>query len=157
MDRALALACLLALSACREDPQAALLAGAWLCAAEPQDYAMERQVTYGADGTLSGRTQVESTDDQTPVAMQLTFAGTWSVSDGTLTEELDTHRLMRFARDGQNVPLAELPAGFITEIESTLAGQAARYGIVTVSAEELVLRDALEGVETVCERVEEGG
>ncbi|MCO6384239.1 hypothetical protein [Oceanicola sp. 502str15] len=152
MARATALLALLVLSACREDPQATLLAGNWLCASEPHDYAMERQVSFAEGGKLSGRSEVESSDDRTPVAMQFSFSGSWEVEDGTLTEWLDTHRLMRFSRDGANVPLAELPSGMITEVETTLAGQSAAYRIESLTAEALALRDTVEDVQTVCER-----
>ncbi|WP_213544185.1 hypothetical protein [Vannielia litorea] len=143
-------------AACRDDPQAALLEGAWVCTSDAPDYALTRQVSYAPDGTLSGRTGVESTDAEAAVAMQFAISGTWAVTNGTLSEKLETHRLMRFAREGKNIPLSELPTGFITEVESTLAGQAAQYQIVTISAEKLVLSAVAEDLKATCEKEEEG-
>ncbi|MGR3792481.1 hypothetical protein [Vannielia sp. SX4] len=147
---ALAALLLLSLAACRDDPQVALLTGDWLCTSQPGDYTMERQVSYGEGGTLSGRTDVQSTDGGTPVAMQFSFSGTWELSEGALTEHYETHRLMRFAEAGQNVPLAELPSGMITEDETALANQLARYRIEEISANALRLRDTDQGIETTC-------
>ncbi|WP_074257292.1 hypothetical protein [Vannielia litorea] len=147
---------LLALAACRDDPQAALLEGAWFCASEPPDYALERQVTFAPDGRLSGRTEVQTTDAETALDMHFAFSGTWELADGLLAERIETHRLMRFARAGTNVPLAELPAGVLGEIEGALARQSAAYRVETLTAEELVLRDTAEAVQTVCERSQGG-
>lgn len=150
----LCLSLALLLAACRDDERAEILAGSWLCAAEPPDYALERSVTYSVDGSLSGRAELESTDDGEAVSMQITFSGRWQLSGDTLTEEIETQRLMRFARDGTNVPLAELPPGFIGGVETALAGRASTYVIERLTDAELVHHDSQAGVETVCERLE---
>ena len=142
----------LALSACREDPRAGLLSGSWLCTAAPVDYSMAREVTYAEGGDLSGRIEIESTDGETPVAMAFAVDGTWQLDGDVLTETLETHRLMRFARNGDNVPLVELPAGFIGDVEGALAGGATVYMVETLTEQALALRDDVTGVHSTCIR-----
>lgn len=142
------------LSACRHGISEELLAGTWLCTAAPPDYAMERTVTYSEEGELSGRIALQSNDRKEPVGMEITFKGTWTLTGDVLTEEIESQRLMRFARAGKDVPLGELPAGFVTRVESTLATRSADFKIDELSEKELFQHDMAAGVETTCKRPE---